>query len=68
MGKYTQDEINNFLWDAADSQRNTVDSNAFKDYIYISIMSQYTPVKEIKEYGDDPKNQCTDKKPLFKYV
>ena len=25
-------------------------------------------LKEIKEYGDDPKNQCTDKKPLFKYV
>ena len=60
MGKYTQDEINNFLWDAADSQRNTVDSNAFKDYIlaflfykYISDLQKKERTKLEQQYGND---------------
>lgn len=58
--KYTQDEINNKLWAAADSSRGTVDGGVFKDYIlsflfykYISDLHEKEKAKLIERYGND---------------
>lgn len=58
--KYTQDEINNKLWAAADSSRGTVDGGVFKDYIlaflfykYISDLHLKEKNKLIERYGND---------------
>lgn len=58
--KYTQDEINNKLWAAADSSRTTVDGGVFKDYIltflfykYISDLHKKEKAKWQERYGDD---------------
>lgn len=58
--KYTQEEINNKLWAAADSSRSTVDSSIFKDYIlsflfykYISDLHKKEQSKLVERYGDD---------------
>lgn len=58
--KYTQEEINNKLWAAADSSRGTVDSSIFKDYIlsflfykYISDLHKKEVAKLTERYGND---------------
>ena len=58
--KYTQDEINNKLWAAADSSRTTVDGGVFKDYIltflfykYISDLHKKEKAKWQERYGAD---------------
>ena len=58
--KYTQDEINNKLWAAADSSRGTVDGGVFKDYIlsflfykYISDLHKKEKAKLVERYGND---------------
>lgn len=58
--KYTQDEINNKLWSAADSSRGTVDGGVFKDYIlsflfykYLSDLHKKEKAKLADRYGND---------------
>lgn len=58
--KYTQDEINNKLWAAADSSRGTVDGGVFKDYIlsflfykYLSDLHKKEKAKLADRYGND---------------
>ena len=58
--KYTQKEINDKLWAAANSSRGTVDSSVFKDYIlaflfykYISDLHKKEREKLIARYGND---------------
>ena len=58
--KYTQDELNKTLWNAADSSRGTVDAGVYKDYVllflffkYISDLHQHTLEKLQARYGDD---------------
>ena len=58
--KYTQDEINNKLWAAADSSRGTVDGGVFKDYIlsflfykYISDLHKKEKAQLVERYGND---------------
>jgi type I restriction enzyme M protein len=59
--KYTQEELNKTLWNAADSSRGTVDGGVYKDYVllllfykYISDLHQHTIAKLKERYGDDP--------------
>ena len=58
--KYTQEELNKTLWNAADSSRGTVDGGIYKDYVllflfykYISNLHQHTVEKLQSRYGDD---------------
>ena len=58
--KYTQEELNKTLWNAADSSRGTVDGGIYKDYVllflfykYISDLHQHTVEKLQSRYGDD---------------
>ncbi len=58
--KYTQDELNNTLWSAADSSRSTVDAGVYKDYAltmlffkYISDKSKGQHAKYEERYGSD---------------
>ena len=58
--KYTQDELNKTLWNAADSSRGTLDGGVYKDYVllflffkYISDLHQHTLGKLQARYGDD---------------
>ena len=58
--KYTQDELNKTLWNAADSSRGTVDGGVYKDYVllflffkYISDLHQHTLEKLQARYGND---------------
>lgn len=59
--KYTQEQLNKTLWNAADSSRGTVDGGVYKDYVllllfykYISDLHQHTIDKLKDRYGDDP--------------
>lgn len=60
--KYTQEDLNSVLWNAADSSRSSVDSGIYKDYAltmlffkYLSDLSKkkYNEYKE--RFGDDEK-------------
>ena len=60
MSKITQDDLNNLLWDAANSARGTVDSSIFKDYALVFLFYKYmsdihkAEVQKLKDrYGDD---------------
>jgi len=59
--KYSQDELNKTLWNAADSSRGTVDGGVYKDYVllclfykYISDLHRHTVEKLKTRYGNDP--------------
>lgn len=58
--KYTQTELNNILWDAADSSRTSVDAGIYKDYAlsmlffkYLSDKSKGQHAKYVERYGND---------------
>ena len=58
--KYTQDQLNKTLWNAADSSRGTVDGGVYKDYVllllfykYISDLHRHTVDKLVERYGKD---------------
>ncbi|MBQ7412885.1 MAG: type I restriction-modification system subunit M [Alphaproteobacteria bacterium] len=60
MTKMTQDDLNNLLWDAANSARGTVDSSIFKDYALVFLFYKYmsdihkAEVQKLEDrYGDD---------------
>ena len=58
--KYTQEQLNKTLWNAADSSRGTVDGGVYKDYVllllfykYISDLHQHTMMKLADRFGSD---------------
>jgi len=58
--KYTQEQLNKTLWNAADSSRGTVDGGVYKDYVllllfykYISDLHQHTMAKLADRFGSD---------------
>lgn len=58
--KYSQEELNKTLWNAADSSRGTVDGGIYKDYVllflfykYISDIHRKTVTKLRDRYGDN---------------
>jgi type I restriction enzyme M protein len=58
--KYTQEQLNKTLWNAADSSRGTVDGGVYKDYVllllfykYISDLHRHNVAKLVERYGDD---------------
>jgi type I restriction enzyme M protein len=58
--KYSQAELNNILWDAADSSRTSVDAGIYKDYAlsmlffkYLSDKSKAQHSKYAERYGND---------------
>jgi type I restriction enzyme M protein len=62
MAKYTQDELNKLLWNAADSARGVVDAGVYKDYILAFLFYKYmsdikqAEVAQLKaRYGNDTK-------------
>ncbi len=60
--KFTQDDLNKVLWDAADSSRTSVDGGVYKDYVlsmlffkYLSDLSKKQHDKYKDRFGDDEK-------------
>jgi type I restriction enzyme M protein len=58
--KYSQEELNNILWAAADSSRMSVDGGIYKDYAltmlffkYLSDLSKKQHAKYVERFGDD---------------
>nr|HPR68733.1 class I SAM-dependent DNA methyltransferase [Kiritimatiellia bacterium] len=58
---YSQDQLNQTLWDAANSSRANVDAAIYKDYAllflfykYISDLHKHEVEKLVKRYGKDP--------------
>lgn len=58
--KYTQEDLNKILWNAADSSRSSVDAGIYKDYAlsmlffkYISDLYQKRYVEYKERFGDD---------------
>jgi type I restriction enzyme M protein len=58
--KYTQEDLNNTLWAAADSSRSTVDAGVYKDYAlamlffkYLSDLSKKQHAVYVERFGDD---------------
>jgi type I restriction enzyme M protein len=58
--KYTQEDLNNTLWAAADSSRSTVDAGVYKDYAlamlffkYLSDLSKKQHAQYVERFGDD---------------
>src|SRR5690554_4403925 len=51
MRKYTQEEVNNILWQACDTFRGKIDSAIYKDYILVMLFIKYVSdmFKETKE-------------------
>jgi|SRR6218665_856650 len=39
--KYTQEDLNKILWDAADSSRTQVDAGIYKDYVLVILFFKY---------------------------
>ena len=60
--KYTQEDLNKILWQAADSSRTQVDAGIYKDYVlsmlffkYLSDLSKKRHDEYKKRFGDDEK-------------
>lgn len=60
--KYSQKELNNTLWDAADSSRSAVDAGIYKDYALAMLFFKYLSDQSKKKhdqykarYGNDEK-------------
>lgn len=58
--KYTQEQLNDILWAAADSSRVGVDGGVYKDYAltmlfvkYLSDLSKKQHAKYVERFGDD---------------
>lgn len=58
--KYSQEELNRTLWEAADSSRANVDGSVYKDYVllflfykYMSDLHRHEIEKLTKRYGQD---------------
>jgi len=60
--KYTQEDLNKILWDAADSSRTQVDAGIYKDYVlamlffkYLSDLSKKKRNEYKERFGNDEK-------------
>ena len=60
--KYTQEDLNKILWDAADSSRTQVDAGIYKDYVlamlffkYLSDLSKKKHNEYKERFGNDEK-------------
>ncbi len=60
--KYTQEDLNKILWDAADSSRTLVDAGIYKDYVlamlffkYLSDLSKKKRNEYKERFGNDEK-------------
>ena len=60
--KYTQEDLNRILWQAADSSRTQVDAGIYKDYVlsmlffkYLSDLSKKRHEEYKKRFGSDEK-------------
>jgi type I restriction enzyme M protein len=60
--KYTQEDLNKILWDAADSSRTQVDAGIYKDYVlamlffkYLSDLSKKKFAEYKERFGSDTK-------------
>lgn len=67
--KYTQEDLNNTLWAAADSSRSTVDAGVYKDYAlamlffkYLSDLSKKQHALYVERFGDDEERIATKMK------
>lgn len=47
---YTQDELNNILWNAADSSRTSLDAGIYKDYVLTMLFFKYLSDLSKKQY------------------
>lgn len=59
--KYTQEELNNTLWAAADSSRSSVDGSIYKDYALAMLFFKYISDKSKKQLEEYKKRFGTDK-------
>ncbi|MBI1856783.1 type I restriction-modification system subunit M [Candidatus Saccharibacteria bacterium] len=50
--KYSQTELNNILWDAADSSRTSVDAGIYKDYALTMLFFKYLSDKSQKQHAE----------------
>jgi type I restriction enzyme M protein len=50
--KYSQTELNNILWDAADSSRTSVDAGIYKDYALTMLFFKYISDKSKKQHAE----------------
>ena len=67
--EYTQEELNNTLWGAADSSRTNIDASIYKDYVlvmlffkYLSDLSKRQHAKYVERFGDDEERIATKMK------
>lgn len=49
--QYSQTELNNILWDAADSSRTSVDAGIYKDYALTMLFFKYLSDKSKKQHA-----------------
>lgn len=50
--KYTQEDLNKILWDAADSSRTQVDAGIYKDYVLSMLFFKYLSDLSKKKYNE----------------
>ncbi len=50
--QYSQAELNNILWDAADSSRTSVDAGIYKDYALTMLFFKYLSDKSQKQHAE----------------
>ena len=50
--KYNQTDLNNILWDAADSSRTSVDAGIYKDYALTMLFFKYISDKSKKQHAE----------------
>ena len=61
LKKYTQEELNNTLWNAADSSRTNLDASIYKDYVLVMLFFKYLSDLSKKQYAKYVKHYKHDK-------
>ena len=60
--KYTQEDLNKILWDAADSSRSQVDAGVYKDYVLAMLFFKYLSDLSKKKHNEYKARFGTDEK------
>jgi len=60
--KYTQEDLNKILWEAADSSRTQVDAGIYKDYVLSMLFFKYLSDLSKKKYDEYNERFGDDKK------
>ncbi len=60
--KYTQEELNKVLWNAADSSRTQVDAGIYKDYALVMLFFKYLSDKSKKKHDEYKERFGNDEK------